>query len=59
MSRPKGSTIPVRRKKDTITLYQEDWDKLDNIGPSRGKAVERMLNYKPVIRKLLKENENR
>jgi hypothetical protein len=41
--RKKGSFAKRRRKKDTITLFQEDWDKLDEIGPSRGKAVEKLL----------------
>ena len=41
--RPAGSKAKRTRKKDTISLFQEDWDKLDKIGPSRGKAVEKLL----------------
>jgi len=41
--RKAGSTATRTRKKDTITLFQEDWDLLDEIGPSRGKAVEKLL----------------
>ena len=42
--RKTGSVARTRRKKNTITLYPKDWDKLDRIGPSRGKAVEKLLN---------------
>jgi len=41
--RKAGSTAKRKRKKDTITLFQEDWDVLDSIGSSRGKAVEKLL----------------
>ena len=41
--RKAGSTAKKTRRKDTITLFQEDWDRLDAIGPSRGKAVEKLL----------------
>ncbi len=41
--RKKGSFAKRKRKKDTITLFQEDWDILDSIGPSRGKAVEKLI----------------
>ena len=42
--RPKGSLgKKPKRKKDTITLLPKDWKKLDSIGPSRGKAVEKLL----------------
>lgn len=42
----------TRKKKDkvrvqsSITLYPEDWEELDKIGPSRGKAVESILHKK-------------
>jgi hypothetical protein len=32
-----------RRKTSTITIWQRCWDELDSIGPSRGKAVEKLL----------------
>ena len=32
-----------KRRKDTITLLPHEWDKLDDIGPSRGKAVSKLL----------------
>ncbi len=41
--RKAGSKAKITRKKCTITLFQEDWDILDDIGPSRGKAVEKLL----------------
>ena len=42
---PKGPHDREKRKKDTITLYQDDWNALDKIGPSRGKAVEKLLKF--------------
>lgn len=33
----------LKRRKDTITLLPHEWDQLDEIGPSRGKAVSKML----------------
>ena len=43
--RKTGSKAKRTRKKDTITLFQEDWNILDEIGPSRGKAVEKLLRF--------------
>jgi len=43
--RKTGSKAKRHRKQDTITLFAEDWTRLDEIGPSRGKAVEKLLNY--------------
>lgn len=40
----------LKRKKDTITLLRKDWAKLDEIGPSRGKAVEKLLRQNKVER---------
>lgn len=33
----------LKRRKDTITLLPHEWDQLDEIGPSRGKAVSKLL----------------
>jgi len=33
-----------KRRKDTITLLPHEWDQLDEIGPSRGKAVSKLLS---------------
>jgi len=33
------------RKKSTITLSQSTWEILDRIGPSRGKAVDKLIDY--------------
>lgn len=41
--RPLGSVGKHNRKKDTITLHPETWEKLDAIGPSRGKAIDKLL----------------
>ena len=41
--RKPGSVAATTRKKDTITLLPSEWDELDEIGPSRGKAVSRLL----------------
>lgn len=43
VGRPKGSVGKNNRRKSTVTLHDEDWDKLDEIGPSRGKAIEKLL----------------
>jgi len=43
--RKAGSKAKRHRKQDTMTLFSEDWKQLDKIGPSRGKAVEKMLEY--------------
>ena len=44
--RPKGSMGKHNRKKSTISLHDEDWNKLDDIGPSRGMAVQKLLEDK-------------
>jgi hypothetical protein len=46
-----GSKAKKTRKTSTITIWPECWDKLDSIGPSRGKAVEKLLKlyYKKMI----------
>ena len=44
--RPAGSKVEVKRRKDTITLLPHEWDQLDEIGPSRGKAVSKLLKEK-------------
>lgn len=41
--RPRGSVGKYNRKKDTVTLHPENWKKLDAIGPSRGKAIDKLL----------------
>ncbi len=47
MKKKRGRRVGWRtarpRKKDTITLYPEDWKTLDSIGPSRGKAVQKLI----------------
>lgn len=43
VGRPPGSFGTNNRVKDTITLHRDKWDKLDSIGPSRGKAVDKLL----------------
>ena len=45
VGRPVGAFGKNNRIKDTITLLREDWDELDDIGPSRGKAVEKLLHH--------------
>ena len=42
--RKPGSVAKKRRKQDTISLFLEDWVRLDEIGPSRGKAVRKLLD---------------
>ena len=44
VGRPPGSKAKRKKKQDTICLFQEHWDKLDDIGPSRGKAVEKLID---------------
>lgn len=34
-----------KRRKDTITLLPVTWAKLDKIGPSRGKAVDKLVEF--------------
>lgn len=41
--RPLGSVGKDNKVKSTISLHKEDWDKLDEIGPSRGLAVSKLL----------------
>lgn len=41
--RPTGSTAERKKKVGTVWLFPEDWDALDKIGPSRGRAVEWLL----------------
>jgi len=43
--RKKGSFAKKRRKTTTISLWPESWEALDKIGPSRGKAVEKLLRF--------------
>jgi hypothetical protein len=42
---PKGPHNREKRKKDTITLHKRDWEELDKLGPSRGKAVEKLIKF--------------
>jgi hypothetical protein len=42
--RPSGPSTKPKRRKDTITLLPHEWDQLDEIGPSRGKAVSKLLS---------------
>lgn len=42
--RKPGSVAKKKRKTSTITIWPEYWDVLDKIGPSRGKAVEKMVS---------------
>jgi hypothetical protein len=46
IGRPVGSMGKTNRKKSTISLHEGDWDKLDEIGPSRGMAVQKLLEDK-------------
>lgn len=41
--RPKGSTKKPNRVVNTISLHKENWKYLDSIGPSRGKAVDQLI----------------
>lgn len=43
--RPSGSRAKRRREKSTITIWGECWQYLDAIGPSRGKAVEKLIDF--------------
>jgi len=43
--RPVGSLAKRKRKTTTISLWPESWKALDKIGPSRGKAVEKLLRF--------------
>ena len=43
VGRPKGSTGKHNKKKGSISLHKEDWEKLDEIGPSRGLAVKKLI----------------
>lgn len=43
--RPPGSIAKKKRKTSTITIWQECWSFLDELGPSRGKAVERLIEF--------------
>jgi hypothetical protein len=44
--RPPGPSNKPKRKMGQITLLPEEWAKLDEIGPSRGKAVSKLLANK-------------
>jgi hypothetical protein len=46
--RPPGSFAKEKRVKNTLTMFKKYWDRLDEIGPSRGKAIEKLLDgYEP------------
>lgn len=44
-----------RRKQDTINMIQDSWDYLDTIGPSRGKAVEKLIAYYQAQKRRIKK----
>lgn len=44
VGRPTGWKPKVKKKQDTICLRQDDWDILDEIGPSRGRAVKKLID---------------
>jgi len=44
--RPAGSLAKKKRVKTTVTLWPESWVYLDKMGPSRGKAIEKLIAFK-------------
>lgn len=52
--RKKGWRAERRKIKGTVFLYRENWQDLDDIGPSRGRAIEKLISLRKVI-----ENENK
>lgn len=40
---PKRPQKREKKKRDTVSLLKRDWDALDKIGPSRGRAIAKLL----------------
>lgn len=45
VGRPKGTFKEIHRIISTITLHRENWKFLDSIGPSRGKAIDKLIAF--------------
>jgi len=45
VGRPKGTIKKIHRIISTITLHRENWKFLDSIGPSRGKAIDKLIAF--------------
>ena len=47
--RPPGPSDKPKRKMGQITVFPHEWKQLDEIGPSRGKAVSKLLRESKIM----------